>query len=83
MNVLGKGNVKFLLNGVNHVVAEVYYIPDLSSNLLSIGQKDLSILIKGGECKIFHPKKGLIIQTKMSNNRTLQTQNSNFFSNAT
>lgn len=86
MNVMGKGNVKFLLNGVNHVVAEVYYIPDLSSNLLSIGQlqeKDLSILIKAGECKIFHPKKGLIIQTKMSNNRTLQTQNSNFFSNAT
>ncbi|XP_031737643.1 uncharacterized protein LOC105435094 [Cucumis sativus] len=79
MNVMGKGNVKLLINGVNHVVAEVYYIPDLSSNLLSIGQlqeKGMSILIKRGECKIFHPKMDLIIQIKMSNSRmfTLQAQ---------
>ncbi|CAL8081981.1 unnamed protein product [Prunus armeniaca] len=38
MNVVGKGNVKLLLNGVNHVVHEVYYVPKLKNNLLSIGQ---------------------------------------------
>ncbi|CAL2227364.1 unnamed protein product [Prunus armeniaca] len=51
MNVVGKGNVKLLLNGVNHVVHEVYYVPKLKNNLLSIGQlqeRGLMILIKGG-----------------------------------
>lgn len=72
MNVVGKGNVKLLLNGVNHVVHEVYYVPELKNNLLSIGQlqeRGLVILIKGGVCKIYHPTKGLIIQTVMSVNR--------------
>ena len=68
----GKGRVKLLLKGVNHVVAEVYYIPELRNNLFSIGQlqeRGLAILIKGGMCKIYHPDKGLIIQTNMSANR--------------
>lgn len=72
MNVVGKGNVKLLLNGVNHVVHEVYYVPELKNNLLSIGQlqeRGLAILIKGGVCKVYHPMKGLIIQTVMSVNR--------------
>ena len=37
MNVMGKGNVKLLMNGVNHVIADVYYIMELRNNLLSIG----------------------------------------------
>ncbi|KAL6319939.1 hypothetical protein AAG906_037015 [Vitis piasezkii] len=68
MDVMGKGSVKLLLDGVNHVVVEVYYIPELRNNLLSIGQlqeRGLAILIKGGMCKIFHPEKVLIIQTNM------------------
>ena len=72
MDMMGKGSVKLLLNGVNHVVVEVYYIPELRNNLLSIGQlqeRGLAILIKGGMCKIFHLEKGLIIQTNMSANR--------------
>ncbi|PNX85109.1 retrovirus-related Pol polyprotein from transposon TNT 1-94, partial [Trifolium pratense] len=72
MNVMGKGSVKLLLNGMNFFVTEVYYIPELQNNLLSIGQlqeKGLAILIKGGSCKIFHPEKGLMIQTNMSANR--------------
>ena len=72
MNVIGKGSVKLLLNGVNHVVVEVYYISKLRNNLLSIGQlqeRGLAILIQGGICKIYHPDKGLIIQTNMSANR--------------
>ena len=72
MDVMGKGSVKLLLNGVNHVVAEVYYILELRNNLLSIGQlqeRGLAILIKERMCKIFHLKKGLIIQTNKSANR--------------
>ncbi|KAL6349029.1 hypothetical protein AAG906_033685 [Vitis piasezkii] len=61
---MGKESVKLVLDGVNHVVAEVYYIPKLRNNLLKM-------------CKIFHPNKGLIIQTNMSANRMfiLLTQN--------
>ena len=71
MDVMGKGSVKLLLSGVNHIVAEVYYIPKLRNNLLSIRQlqeRGLAILIKEGMCKIFHLEKGLIIQTNMSAN---------------
>ena len=53
MDVMGKGSVKLLLDGVNHVVAEVYYIPKLRNNLLSIGQlqeRGLAILINGRMC---------------------------------
>lgn len=72
MNVVGKGSIKLFLNGVTHVVHEMYYILELKNNLLNIGQlqeKGLTILIKGGVCKIYHPLKGLIIQTKMSINK--------------
>ena len=72
MNVMGKRNVKLLLNGVNHVINDVYYILKLRNNLLSIGQlqeRGLVILIKAGMCKIFQLDKGLIIQTSMNANR--------------
>ncbi|CAL2237915.1 unnamed protein product [Prunus armeniaca] len=67
-----RGNVKLLLNGVNYVVHEMYYVPELKNNLLSIGklqERGLAILIKEEVCKIYHPMKGLIIQTMMSVNR--------------
>lgn len=54
--------MNLLLNEVNHVVTEVYYILELRNNLLSIMQlqeRGLTILIKGGMCKIFHPDKRL------------------------
>ncbi|KAB2626152.1 hypothetical protein D8674_017812 [Pyrus ussuriensis x Pyrus communis] len=72
MNVVGKGSVKLFLNGITHIVHEVYYVPELKNNLLSIGQlqeRGLTILIQEGVCKIYHPTKGLIIQTEMSRNR--------------
>ncbi|RVW23197.1 Retrovirus-related Pol polyprotein from transposon TNT 1-94 [Vitis vinifera] len=62
MDMMGKGSVKLLLDGVNHVVVEVYYILELRNNLLSIGQlqeRGLAILIKGGMCEIFHLEKVL------------------------
>ena len=70
--MIGKWRVKLLLNGINHAVSEVYYVPELKNNLLTIGQlqeEGLTILIQGGVCKIYHPYKGLIIETNMSANR--------------
>jgi len=72
MDVLGKGNVRLQVSGFTHVVSEVFFVSELKNNLLSIGQlqeKGLTILIQYGMLKIYHPEKGLIIQTKMSANR--------------
>lgn len=72
MTVLGKGNVRLKVNGFTHIVIEVFYVLELKNNLLSIRQlqeKGLTILIQNGSCKIYHPEKGLIIQTEMTANR--------------
>ena len=72
IRVMGKGSVKLLLNGIKHTISEVYYVPDLRNNLLSIGQfqeRGLEILFKDGKCRVFHPKRGLIFHTSMSINR--------------
>nr|GFC26723.1 putative RNA-directed DNA polymerase [Tanacetum cinerariifolium] len=72
MMVNGKGSVKLFLNGATYVINDVYYVPDLKNNLLSIGQlqqKGLSFLFKQDVCKVFHQYKGLIFQSYMSTNR--------------
>lgn len=56
MNVTARGNVKLMLNGVRHTITDVYYVPELKNNLLSIGQlqeKGLAIVIKEGVYKIY------------------------------
>ena len=75
LEVSGKGVVKITLNGVSYVIRDVYYVPELKNNLLSVGQlqeKGLDVLFKGGEqrtCSIFHPTKGKIAESIMSANR--------------
>ncbi|GJU99983.1 putative RNA-directed DNA polymerase [Tanacetum coccineum] len=72
MMVSGKGSVKLFLNGATYVIKDVYYVPDLKNNLLSIGQlqqKGLSFLFQSDVCKVFHHDKGLIFQSYMSTNR--------------
>jgi len=64
MAVVAKGSIRVKLNGMTQVISDVYYIPELKNNLFSIGQlqeKGLAILIKDGTCKVFHPKRGLIM----------------------
>lgn len=72
MKVVGAGDIRLSIDGVSHLMQDVLYVPDLKNNLLSIGQlqeKGLEILIKSNECRIYHPSKGLIIQSKMTANR--------------
>ncbi|GAU13723.1 hypothetical protein TSUD_348270 [Trifolium subterraneum] len=72
MQVMGKGNVKLYLAGQVTVISDVYYLPDLKNNLLSIGQlqqKNLTIVFSKDVCKIFHEGKGLIVTTQMTVNR--------------
>jgi len=72
MSVVGKGNVRLQVSEFVHVITEVFYVPELRNNLLSIGQlqeKGLTIFFQHGKCQIYHPEKGLNIQTEMSANK--------------
>lgn len=72
MEVVGKGNTKLMLNGANYVISDVYYVPELKNNLLSLGQlheKRITIIIQKGYCKIYHEERGLIAESRMSSNR--------------
>ncbi|CAB4289273.1 unnamed protein product [Prunus armeniaca] len=54
------------------VITEVFFVPALTNNLLSIGQlqeKGLTVLMQHRKCKIYHPEKGLIMETEMACNR--------------
>ena len=72
MAVLGKGNIRLQIVGVTQVITDVFYIPELKNNLLSIRQlqeRGVAILVQHGVCRVYHPKKGLIMQTAMSTNK--------------
>lgn len=38
LKVSGKGIVKLLINGVVHLLNDVFYVPELKNNLFSVGQ---------------------------------------------
>jgi len=72
MAVTAKGSVRVQINGTSHVITDVYYVPELKTNLLSLGQlqeKCLAILFQNDTCKIYHPDRGLILYTNMKSNR--------------
>ncbi|TQE03722.1 hypothetical protein C1H46_010696 [Malus baccata] len=72
LSVKGKGNVRLEVHGIMHVITGVFFVPELKNNLLSIGQlqeRGLAVLMQHGKCKIFHPEKGLILETEMTRNR--------------
>ena len=72
MMVMGKGNIRLQVGGMTQVITEVYFAPELKNNLLSVGQlleKGLTILIQDGMCNIYHPERGVIMQSRMSTNR--------------
>lgn len=53
-------------------MSDVFFVPELTNNLLSVGQlqeKGVAVLMDKGACKIYHPHRGLIINTKMTANR--------------
>ncbi|XP_017438446.1 uncharacterized protein LOC108344528 [Vigna angularis] len=51
MKVVGKGSIRVKIHGFTQVISDVYLVPELKNNLLSLGQlqeKGLSILIQQG-----------------------------------
>ncbi|KAA8536912.1 hypothetical protein F0562_029390 [Nyssa sinensis] len=72
LTVQGKGNVQMEINGIVQVIIEVFFVPELKNDLLSIGQlqeKGLSVLMQHRTCKIYHLGKGIIMETEMACNR--------------
>lgn len=70
--VKGKLNVRLQINNQTQIITDVFYVPDLHNNLLSIGQlqeKGLAVLIQHNICKIYHPERGVIMKSVMSSNR--------------
>ena len=73
IDIKGKGSILFVSqNGSKKVLVDVYYIPDLKSNIISLGQATESgceIKMKDGYLTL-HDKDGkLIVQAKRSVNR--------------
>ncbi|XP_048324615.2 uncharacterized protein LOC125420972 [Ziziphus jujuba] len=38
MAVIGKGNIQMIVNGIVQVITNIFYVPGLKNNLLSVGQ---------------------------------------------
>jgi len=71
LNVVGKGTVKLLINEVMHVVTDVFFVPELKNDLISVGQlleKGLNIQMKQNKCEVFQGET-LIFETFMTTNR--------------
>lgn len=60
MSIARKGSVRLVFEGTTFLVRDVYYVPELRNNLLSMGQlqeKGLAIFIKMGDAiSIIHPR---------------------------
>lgn len=64
--------MKLIVDGMTQVITKVYYAPELTSNLISVGQlqeKGVTFIFKEGAGKMYHPVKGLILASKMTKNR--------------
>lgn len=73
VSVMGKGKVTIQTeNNYVQTINNVLFVPDLRTNLLSVGQlqeKGYEISIKDGVCRIQDEKLGLIAQVNMTANR--------------
>ncbi|KAK9941415.1 hypothetical protein M0R45_018018 [Rubus argutus] len=78
VSVMGKGDVQIRTKEDNiETISNVFYIPELKSNLLSVGQlqeKGYIATIKGGACEIYDPRRGVIAHVKMTPNRLFPLQ---------
>lgn len=73
VSVMGKGSVNVRMkNDVVERIPSVFYVPDLKSNLISLGQlqeKGYEITIKSGTCLIKDFERGVIARVQMTANR--------------
>ena len=64
-------------DGKRFSISEVFYVPTMHNNLLSLGQlleKGYKTMLEDHHMKIFHQKGRMIIKALMSSNRTFKTE---------
>ena len=73
VEIMGKGDIKIITkNGFVETISNVFYVPDLKSNLLSVGQlqeKGYIITIQNGACEINDPSGGVVAVVQMNSNK--------------
>ncbi|KAL0433268.1 UNVERIFIED_CONTAM: Retrovirus-related Pol polyprotein from transposon TNT 1-94 [Sesamum latifolium] len=73
VSVMEKGKITLQIKSdIIHNISNVLFVPDLKTNLLSVGQlqeKGYEIFIKNGVCRIQDEKLGMIAQVNMTSNR--------------
>lgn len=73
VDILGRGTIIFSAQrGGHRMLTEVYYIPSLRSNIISLGQLDefgCQVLIDQGVLRVRDPEKELLVKVKRSQNR--------------
>ncbi|PKU61942.1 hypothetical protein MA16_Dca023139 [Dendrobium catenatum] len=73
ISVKGKGKILILLkDGTHQFISEVFYVPDMKSNILSFGQlleKGFDIHMKDKKLTIKNNSNELIAQVEMTRNR--------------
>src|ERR1051325_8634738 len=76
LNAEGMGNVRFKVkNGKNILIKDVWYIPGIRSNMISVGQlieKCFSIVMKDNLLKLYDSHHKLIMKSKQGSNRTFK-----------
>lgn len=73
IDIKGKGSVLFITqDGSKKLLANVYYIPDLKSNILSLGQATeagCEVKMKEGDLTLIDKEGNLVVKAKRSANR--------------
>jgi len=73
IEIQGKGSIRFLLkNGDKKVLNNVYFIPDLKSNIISLGQTTeagCEVFMKDDHLIQYDRNINLVVKTKRSKNQ--------------
>jgi transposase InsO family protein len=76
LNAEGMGNVKVKVkNGKTVLIKDVWYVPGIRSNLMSVGQlieKGFSVVMKDNLLKLYDSNQNLIMQSEQGSNRTFK-----------
>lgn len=74
LNAEAMGNVKVKVkNGKTVLIKDVWYVPGIKSNLMSVGQlieKGFSVVMKDNFLKLYDSNQKLIMQSEQGSNRT-------------
>ena len=76
LNAEGMGNVRVILNnGKAALIQNVWYVPGMKSNLMSVGQlieKGFSVTMKDNLLKLYDRNQKLIMESEQGRNRTFK-----------